>query len=197
MASRRYNNLINRIKFIENNLLPAIRMNGNYTKKESDLIRSYVLLVHAEIEAYFEDIATEKAKKSLDDWKTSRKKSNCLLSIIAFIGDELNWKNKPNIHELNARVNRVVSHYIISLNNNHGIKESNIFDILLPLGIEINQIDPTWLTTMDSFGSFRGKLAHTTHSVQAQIDLVTENNRINHQIIPEIEVLDDLIKRLK
>lgn len=88
--SRRHNKLVSRIKFLEDNLLPAVKINGNYTKKESDLIRSYILLSHAEIESYFEDVAISKAQKSLLNWKNNRTKSNCLLSIMSFCSDELN-----------------------------------------------------------------------------------------------------------
>ena len=38
--SRRYNRLVSRINSLEINLLPAVKVSGNYTKKESDLIRS-------------------------------------------------------------------------------------------------------------------------------------------------------------
>ena len=61
--SIRHKQLVSRIITIEKNLLPPIKINGNYTKQESDLIRSYVLLVHAEIEAYFEDVAINKAQR--------------------------------------------------------------------------------------------------------------------------------------
>ena len=196
MASRRYNKLVYRITSIERNLLPPIKILGNYTKKESDLIRSYILLAHAEVESYLEDIAKEKAKSALDKWNGSRKKSNCLLSLMTFMGGEINWSSANNNtkYELATRLNRTVVHYIATLDKNHGIKSNNVLNILLPLGIEINEFDQAWLATMDSFGSFRGELAHTTHSTQAQIDLVTERNRINNQILPELDVIDTLFK---
>jgi hypothetical protein len=195
--SRRYNKLISRIRFIENSLLPNIRINGNYTKKESDLIRSYILLVHAEVESFLEDIAEEKALKCLRKWNNGRKRSNSLLSILAFCSSDIDWNKGQEHQKLTYRVNFTIKHYINQLKRNHGIKKNNILSILLPLGIEKSNIDSTWLITMESFGAQRGLIAHSTVSVQNQIDLVTEKNNINNLILPEIGTLDLAIKSLQ
>jgi len=194
--SRRYNTLAKRILFLENTILPPSKINGNYTKKESDLIRSYVLLVHAEIESYFEDIAENKVLKSLNKWMSNRQKSNCLLSVMAFCSAEINWDNIQNANKekLDFRVNKVVRHYIDRLDKNNGVKAKNIRNILLPIGVEEHELDETWLNIMDSFGATRGMIAHSTIRVQTPIDLVTEKNNINQNILPEIQRLDELLK---
>lgn len=197
--SLRYKQLLSRITQLEKNLLPNQKLNGNYTKNESDLIRSYVLLCHAEIESYFEDIAESTVKKALHNWKENRKKSNCLLSIMAFCVDEINWEkaDKSNKEKISYRVNKVTNHFLNKLDSNHGIKSQNICSILLPIGIESDELDQTWLNTMDNFGSKRGKFAHMSSRVQAQIDLVTEKNNINSSILPEISSIDIMVKSLK
>ncbi len=197
--SRRHKRLVSRIKFLEENLLPNVKISGNYTKKESDLIRSYVLLSHAEIESYFEDVALEKAKKALQKWKTNRTKSNCLLAIMSFCTSEVGWDKtkKEKKEKFDYRVIRVVRYYTEKLNNNHGIKADNVKSILLPIGVEESQIDDTWLNTMESFGAQRGLIGHSTISVQQQIDLVTNKNNINNNILPTIKQLDLLIKGIK
>lgn len=195
--SSRHNRLLSRISSIERNLLPAVKISGNYTKKESDQIRSYVILVHAEIEAYFEDMASEKAQKSLDLWRTTRRKSNCLLSIMTFCAKDIIWDTKPDRNSIESRINKTVIHYLKLLGKNHGVKSKNIRKILLPLGVEESEFDQTWLNIMDDFGKKRGSFAHTTHSVQSQIDLQTEKNRVDVQIIPEITRLDEIIKSIK
>jgi hypothetical protein len=175
------------------------RIDGNYSKKESDMIRSYVLLSHAEIESYFEDIARSKVRKALSNWLANGTKSNCLLAIMSYCTEEINWdkEKKSDKEKLNFRVNRVASHYLNKLNNNHGVKSTNLLSILLPIGIGLNEIDPAWLHTMDNFGSKRGQFAHTSSSVQSQIDLVTERNCINNSILPEIRNIDELVKKIK
>ncbi len=197
--SRRYNKLISRIRSLERNLLPNVKVSGNYTKKESDLIRGYVLLVHAEIESYFEDIAKLKVQNALAQWTDSGTKSDCLLAIMTFCSHEINWDSISNVNKVkfDFRVNRVVSHFINKLGSNHGIKSTHLYKILLPVGVEEGELDNSWLNTMDSFGAQRGFIAHSTISAQNQIDLVTERNNINNNILPPIYDLDLLIKRLK
>ena len=61
--STRYNKLSRRITVIESSYLPSVNSLGNYSSKEQDDIRAYLLLIHAEIESYFEEISEEKVKK--------------------------------------------------------------------------------------------------------------------------------------
>ena len=194
-----YKRLISRITFLEKNLLPPTKIRGNYTKKESDLIRSYVLLAHAEIESYFEDVARNKVNQALKEWSTKRKKSNCLLAITSFNVSDIDWNKitKEEKKKIDFRINTTVLHFKNKLDINHGIKSDNICNILLPIGIEADQLDSTWLSTMDGFGNQRGTIAHSTSRVQEQIDLITEKNNINSNIIPEIGNLDLLIKKIK
>lgn len=196
--SRRLSQLESRISYLERNLLPPPSTTGSYSKIQLDLIRSYVLLVHAEIEAYFEDIAREKVKKSLSNWTTSRKKSSCLKAILAYSGNELSYEGikKTDSNNIAFRLNKAVNHYISLILKNHGIKENNLISLLIPLGIEIADIDPVWLSTMDAFGNLRGSIAHNSTSVHTLIDRNTEVNRINTQILPEIHRLDQLISKL-
>jgi hypothetical protein len=197
--SARYNKLVSRVTFIEKNLLPSEKVSGNYTRKEQDFIRAYILLVHAEIEAYFEDAVKEVVVKARNKWSAERKKSACLLGIMSFVATELNWEkeSETNRNSIEFRINKSVSHFIAKLNKNHGIKSDNIKSLLLPIGVENSELDQTWLNTMDSFGSTRGGIAHTTHSVQNQIDLKTEKDRINIYILPTIDTLDQTIRKIK
>lgn len=196
--SRRLKQLITRLKFLENNILPSERVNGNYSKKEQDLIRSFVLLTHAEIEAFLEDLAKSRVTKSLSDWNTLRAKSNCIKSVVSFVGNELNFENDINSKNIQYRINKTIAHYMTAVvDKNHGIKEKNILRVLLPLGIEVNELDQTWLSVMESFGSTRGLYAHSSFTVQTSIDRNTELNRIKNQILPELINIDLLIKKLK
>ncbi|MGO4710505.1 HEPN domain-containing protein [Chryseobacterium sp. 2TAF14] len=196
--SRKLKQLETRIGFLEREILPAARTDGNYTKKEKDLIKSFILLCHAEIEFFIEDIAKEKIQVSLRNWNSTRNKSNCLKSVLAFIGNEINFDNDSNGKILTHRMNRIVAHYFSSvIDKNHGIKEANILKVLLPLGIELHEIDVTWLSTMNSFGATRGLFAHSSNRVHSAIDRNTVLNQIKTQILPELEVIDSLVKKLK
>jgi hypothetical protein len=196
--SRRLVQLKKRIAFLEQNILPAERIDGNYSKVERDLIKSYLLLVHAEIEAYFEDKAKEKVSKSLNKWTTLRQKSTCLKSVLAFSGNDINYDklSKTESKSIEFRMNRAVNHFLSLINKNNGVKQNDILNLIIPIGIELSQIDDTWLNIMDAFGSTRGNIAHNSIAVQRQLDRNTERDRVNNQILPEIVRLDELIKRI-
>jgi len=197
--SKRFKILVDRVNFLNSNILPPIKIGGDYTPVEYDYTRSYILLVHAEIESFLEEKVSEKVNISLSNWKTNRKKSTCLKSILAFCSNDINYEKKK-IHERNSlefRVNIITNHFLSLIKKNHGIKKDNILDLLLPIGIEIDELDETWLTTMDNFGAKRGEIAHHTTTVQKPIDPLTEKKLINDIILPELSVIDRLLINLK
>ncbi len=122
-----------------------------------------------------------------------------LHEVVSFVGHDLKFENDPNSNDIRHRVNRTVNHYVKTVvDMNHGIKENNILKVLLPLGIEITKLDKTWLSVMESFGSTRGRFAHSSSlSVQTSIDRNTELNRIKDHILPKLSNIDLLVKRLK
>lgn len=196
--SRRLKQLLARIDFLEKNILPSERVDGNYTKKESDLIKSYLLLVHAEIEAFFEDRVLEKLDSAFAKWSVTRKKSTCLKSVLAFSGNDISYEGirKSDSNNIEFRMNKAVNHFKNMVYKNNGVKQNDIIKLFIPVGIELNELDDTWLNIMESFGSTRGNIAHNSLRVQNQLDRNSEKNRINNQIIPEIERLDELIRKL-
>lgn len=200
--SKRYHDLIRRIDQLEKHLLPSVKVHGNYTRKESDFIRSYVLLCHAEIESYFEDIADHRITQALNSWRTNGRRSNSLVAVMAFCSSELSWQPNQNDAEnqnklrFDFRLSKVVAHFKKKLEGNHGIKSKNIIDMLIPIGVKYDQLDPTWLATMDSFGVKRGEFAHSSHQVQNQIDLVVERDNIKDNVLREIPAIDRIVLEL-
>lgn len=188
--SRRYMKLENRVKAIETLYLPAINLTGNYTKKEQDDIRAYLLLVHAEVEAYFEEISESKAKEAFTKWKNNRTKSNVLLSLVSF------HEFKITEQDIEIRVNKALSTFIYTLRHNHGIKEDNVLSMLLPVGFEFSEIDTTWLNTITSFGTSRGEIAHTAAHVQQPLDPATLKTTVQ-QIMSETKIIDEKLKKIK
>ncbi len=188
--SRRYLQLERRIRAIDNVFIPPIRPTGNYTKKEQDQIRAYLLLVHAEIEAYFEEVTEAKAKTAFGKWRTDRTKSNVLISLVSF------HEHSIREQDIELRLNKALSTFIYNLRHNNGIKEQNILTMLLPVGFEFSEIDTTWLNTITSFGTSRGEVAHTSARVQQSLDPITLRSTVQ-QILSEIMIIDEKLKGLR
>lgn len=197
--STRFKQLIERVNFLTTNLLPDYKLDGEYSDIEKDLIKSYILLVHAEIESFLEDRVYEKFTNSFNNWKENRKKSTVINAINTFCNLDLNTNgkhSKSNKDNIEYRININIQYYKSMIYSNHGIKRENILNLLLPIGIEIDELDESWLSIMDSFGSERGNYAHKSH---VAIENIRDPNSIklqlNQQILPILKDIDNkLIK---
>jgi hypothetical protein len=171
---------------------------GSYAQ---DMIRTYRLLLHAEIEFYLEQIIITKAKTSLNKWKNKNEPSNILLSLLSFteinlpcIPKYLNEINSKN--DLSFRINNTVNNFVAKIEKrNNGIKEENIMPLMLPLGIDYTKISQTLLNNLSSYGQSRGDAAHNSYKVINIVDPSIEINTSNN-IILELKDLDKLIYEL-
>ena len=118
-------------------------------------------------------------------WKTKGLSSRVLTALVSFSKRKLSsiatyWANPANHKYLyiTDRMQECVNAYIGMLNSNHGIKGENLLNILLPMGISFDEIDNTWLNTMNSFGEERGKVAHSTSRALNLIDPMAEINSV-------------------
>lgn len=177
---------------------------GSYTVTELAMARAYELLVHAEIEYYFENIAEEVVKTAYSKWKSNKKPSHVLMSVTAFVNIKEKIPEKVSSQKINRdeeglienRLQKYVSNYMATIKNNHGVKEINLLKILLPLGIHLNEIDTTFLISINSFGRDRGKTAHSSMKVQYHTDPFTKQIEVMN-ILTEIGKLDNKIISLK
>ena len=166
-------------------------------------MRGYRLLVHAEIEAYLEDRVRHRANESLRRFKTDGKPRTVVISLLAFHSPQKGTSVKQikeiyasgtvHVREMAAQAATAYNR-VISLNN--GIREANILQLLLPVGLLHSEIDSTWLSTTDSFGAQRGETAHTSFRAQRQPDPATEQTTVQ-QILAGILKLDERISTLR
>lgn len=171
---RRFNHLKSRLQELENNFLPPIKMSGNYSKIELDNIRAFCVLVHAELEAFLEDVAILKTTSAINSWiKSGKKKFNCVVFNLAAYCDKA-----PATKAMPPNNLIYLSHtnFQSMVRQNHGIRESNLNNLFFKIGFTV---DTTLASTLDSFGQQRGKVAHTSIKTQQPLDPLTEKNRVN------------------
>lgn len=178
--------------------------NGSYTVTELVMARAYELLVHAEIEYYFENIAKKVVLTAYKKWKYDKKPSHVLMSVTAFmnikekIPEKVSRQNISKDEEglIENRLEEYVSRYMAIIDKNNGVKENDLLKILLPLGIHLNEIDTTFLISIDSFGRDRGEIAHNSIKTQSLSDPFTKQRDVTN-ILTEIGKLDNKIISLK
>jgi hypothetical protein len=74
-------------------------------------------------------------------------------------------KKHNDLLELDKKIGKVYSKFLASVKDNHGIKEKNLLALLLPIGVNSDDLDPAWINLMNEFGEKRGLVAHTSASL--------------------------------
>jgi hypothetical protein len=204
MPSARYRALAQRVRQLERRLLPkTFSPVGAYSDRQLDLARGYRLLAHAEIEAYIEDMVRWCANESLRCFQADRKPRTVAMSVLAFHMNQqgvsikqMREKYATGAHHVQDVVKQATTAFNHAISLNHGIREPNVLQLLLPIGLLPGEIDPTWLGTTDSFGAKRGQTAHTSFRAQQQPDPGTESSTVS-QILAGLAQLDEKITKLR
>lgn len=156
-------------------LLPSrFSPTGTYRRPERVHYRAicFRILVHAEIESYLEDRSREVLDAAWKHWKATRTPSETVVCLLGFSEVALKLPpdslgggvNRQSYESVEIPLQKAFNVLIASLKNNHGIKESNVLSLVLPLGIDHRKLDSTLLSDLSSYGNARGLVAHSSHS---------------------------------
>ncbi len=196
--SGRFKALQARVDELRNRFLPvSFSQSGNYTKAELDNARAFRMLVHAEIEHFFEERALDIADRAFDLLRTRYRPSRPIIHLLSnIVGDQQGLPSKLGTSTTPLSIaGKVLGQYKHDVTNNNGIRISNILEILLPIGVLETEIDAAWLATTDGFGAKRGATAHSasiTYTIDPQDDFQTVS-----QIMNGVRDLDLLLNQIK
>lgn len=169
---------------------------GSYTELQSDRARGFLLVAHAEIESFIEDRVRETAKISVDLWQSRRKTTEALASLLTYVfleDGEPRWKN------LNERIFYAHNKFNISVRENNGVKIINLKLLLMPVGQDIDALDPLFVSEMDNFGKSRGAAAHASNwqsTGRTVFDPKLECDRVFDKLLPHLKSLDENLQAL-
>jgi hypothetical protein len=208
--SVRFRTLTKELSRLKKQFLPKISPTGLYSDRQLALTLAYRVLAHAEIEAYLEDRVWEVVINAKRDWDNTGKTRRTLICLLAFSGQTLDtppdtltptnssqdaWKKKLQISK---KIDSAISCFNGVIRQNHGVKEANLLALLLPIGIDSDDLDPVWLATMNTFGEQRGLVAHssaTSYRTVQPPDPATELSTVQ-QIAQGLLQVDNLINNL-
>jgi hypothetical protein len=171
-----YKNLRKRILALKKQFLD-FKPSDSSLPKNQDELRAFKLLVHAEIESYIENAVLEVWNKCNTEWATNNRVITPLKFLIMFSTSRFEGNDQQLTKQ--DRITQILTSFKTSITNNNGIRKKNILQLVVPLGINYLSIDQTWLTTIDSYGSSRGHVAHNSFSVQQQLDRNDELNNLD------------------
>lgn len=145
------------------------------SQDEQDDLRAFTLLCHAELEAYFENIARTVVEKAKKKWDKDHIANYNLASL--FLREE-NVKKAPDIP---TKVGYVYSKYLKNLDYNNGITKKDLFNMFEPIGYEKNDFNEAFLIDVENLGRQRGEYAHLsfkTVQIKSQKDIYDLIDRI-------------------
>jgi len=193
-----------RLSELKLHMLPSVfSLTGDYTERQLDRARGYRLLVHAEIESYLEDVSRDVVINAIREWKADQKPTVVIVSFLAAyhsgwsVSDEVENERIIEIAKSRVKIKDSVSEIIDlaqtqftnKIKNNHGIKDKNFKTLVLPAGVDVNELDSTWLANLDSFGSKRGDVAHKTMRATGVINPKDEYDSVQ-QLLIGLKALD-------
>jgi hypothetical protein len=208
--SDRFITLITQLNRLKDEFLPEISPISSYSESQLSRTAAYRVLAHAEIESYLEERAWTIVIDAKTAWDTTGKTTRTLICLLGFSGltmdkpsDTLSRNNvTQDNHDKRLKISKKIvlssNEFWKIIDNNHGVKEKNILALLLPIGIDSDDLDPAWLATMNTFGEKRGLVAHTSATSYMTIQTPDPANELNtvNQITDELLRIDELINNL-
>ena len=153
--SKQYCELRERIASLEERYLPSIADPlGEYPQDVQDNARACILLVHAEIEWYLENMSSLLADRAVND--VANEAHSALSAALLFNTDP--GKEKPD-SALSAVKGAAGLHKKIVQGNN-GLKSADVSKLFDPFFFGGMQPDTDLISELDSFGTKRGESAH-------------------------------------
>ncbi|GAB3263728.1 hypothetical protein GCM10027448_39040 [Nocardioides dilutus] len=200
LPTARYNLLDRRAKQLRDRFLPPAK--ARYSATEYDLVRGFILLVHAEVETYVEDMVGSVLDAAKNRWVNRQALGRCVTTLMMYNDKQLIpppslGKQNPN-ETLDATIKSVIKkHGDYVTKDNHGVKQKNLLRLLLPIGVTDNDLDPIWLGDMDTFGSLRGVVAHNSaRRVQTPPDPGISLKTVN-DVLAGLQQLEPLLVSLR
>lgn len=156
-------------------------------------IRIFQILFHAELECFFEKLALDKLRAIESAWLTAPALNRDVQSLIMYAPE--GFAGNSNQIDPFARVVSVLSATKHKINRNHGVKEKNIYAMLLPTGIPISEFPSTLLPALNSIGGARGHLAHSSVKMITRVIVRRQVVQNVSQVLWDIRVFEKNMRR--
>lgn len=203
-----FTELMERVAELGSHMLPATKADLTYTAAQYDHVRAYVLLVHAEVEAFLEQRIRDEVRRRVEAWKRNRTPSSVLMGMLAFRegqwtspiesldspseGDAKRWRER----DVGARLDLCHEQLVSLLEKNNGVKAKDVLSMLVRIGLAVDSIDSELVSELDALGMERGTFAHSAvRAVKTLPDPEVCKGRVKN-ILTKLESLDVAISAL-
>ncbi|MEI7376342.1 hypothetical protein [Dickeya chrysanthemi] len=152
-----------------------------------ELIAAFKLLCHAEIQEFLEKKAKNHIITVEKDVKENGLRTSYLMNVFAIAGacgESLSCKHPITTQSFKDNVTSLMSLAREKINNNNGVKERSFLMLSVMSGEIKEPFDQVLLNNLDSFGSARGDVAHSSVKSVSSINSPTS----------EVGYIDNILK---
>lgn len=174
MAIQSLRALVKRIRSLVARFMPSIDPVGDYDEIASDSIAVVALLVHAELQYFLERRCLEVADHSINCWIEDNHPRTTLISLVAYCHKGGGSALPETLVGAPSSIREIVAHakgvYSSQVARNNGIKEADLIQLLLPIGVREYELPFELTASLDWLGSRRGNAAHVAIADRMFID---------------------------
>jgi hypothetical protein len=205
--STRYELLQQNVTELARSLLPSAAdladLSVDLTKVDGieNRTAAFLVLCHAELEAYLEDRSREIAEASEQAWLVHHKITPAAFALMAFyssaklpdaipkVGDE-----KHERSDLTRLLQTAVERHLAVIGENHGIKTQHLLSLVVPIGMRFRAIPDTAMAELHAYGAKRGSVAHNSNRVRATLNPREEKDRADRVLVALVDLDSELSK---
>ncbi|MFE7616765.1 hypothetical protein [Streptomyces sp. NPDC057496] len=153
-------------------LLPDETPRNLYGRDKQDAMLGYRLLCHAEMEGFVEALVRLVMEEV---WNAAKR-----TQIVTAAGQQMvDFKERSDFPPKSlkrapapshVRLKGIANDILGRASQNNGITEKDILNLFLPLGVNPDDLDVSWLEVMSEFGKSRGDVAHNSWENHTQYD---------------------------
>lgn len=191
MASAEYQKLVQSVFDLKSDLMSfSPNPTGAYTSAELLMCQSFVVFSHAEIQVYWEAVARRILTEAEHKWKSNQEVGRVAATLLAFrrpkdVYVPRDTANAKDHGKFDWILKEAIKNQSDIINDNNGIKRSNISEMLLPLGVFLSDLVEALLIQLDQTGTKRGKMVHKSSKVSLR--------PIRDPFSDEMKDIDDLV----
>lgn len=169
------------------------RDDGDYTTEELLKCKAFIVFCHAEFEIYFEKVARRILKEAKARWDERPIPDRVIATLLAYRQKELppipDDPSQPlGRSKLSSIVDAAVLNQTDAIDDNNGIKASNLAKLFCPLGLMEADIEGALMIQLNSTGTARGDFVHKPSKVSIR--------RIRDPIADELAEIKSLMAEI-
>ena len=195
-----FSNIRERIDKITKEFSFDKKLNLDDIDNYQELTKAYIVLIHAELEKYFELLSLSIIKNAINEYRQSGQIAPSLLALcssnlFSFTYPKLfDDDNIKDYNSIEKKLNQNYTKLVERIKANNGITEKYLIKILWPIGVEKDDLDDSLLHLLGTLANSRGRIAHTGLTINKTLLNYEQETKNIYMLLDEVEKFEKQIK---